>query len=319
MTGIKSEQNQKRKRRKVQTQNLAQTVTLQAVQDVPVPAPVSMHRKGQNQGQSQDQGQMMNNSLDIASNRMGVKIDPSGNINIGMSGIELMDASGASIDSSAAAAAAQTAEVESSSRVVDNTLAGLSAAATASIRVAVSSRTNMTPNPITAPEALTAEVATHPHQLPGTGGIMKRKCVTFSLSVPAGTQPDISSIGVSVSVPDPTNTDANDQLNILTTAADTAADADIDTAPYYDRQLLQTLAASSFSREADVEWSAICHPLADPRGRWQEMLETYIESNDDVDKGQLLAMPVAHISKMMLEYQDQAEMAARTVDDVLLV
>jgi len=325
MTGIKSEQNQKRKRRKVVHQtpqnNGAQTVTVQAVQNVPgVPVPVSVliDGKGQTLGQGKIQGRMIDaSSLDMTSNIMGVKIVPNGNGTIGMSGMDPTN-TGVIIESATAVgAAAQTAEAETSSRLVDNTFAGLSVAATASIRVGVSSRTNMTPNPITALDALTAVGAshTHQHQLPVTGSIMKRNCMASSLPVPTDTQPDMSS--VSVSVPDPTNTEANDHLNILATTADTDADADTD--PYYDRQLLQTLAASSFSREADVEWTAIRHPLADARGRWQEMLETYIESNDDVDEGQLLAMPVAHISKMMLEYQDQAEMAARTVDDVLLV
>ncbi len=86
----------------------------------------------------------------------------------------------------------------------------------------------------------------------------------------------------------------------------------------YDRILLQTLASSSYNRENEVTWSTIRYPNGNAKDRWEEIVDEYLEAHDDVQEDDVFDMPVNHVAKMLLENQRQAEMAARTVDDVLM-
>jgi len=88
----------------------------------------------------------------------------------------------------------------------------------------------------------------------------------------------------------------------------------------YDRNLLHLLATSSHVRESDVAWKTIRHPLGNAKDRWQELLDKWIEAFG-VDEDEIMDRPIWEVAKMMMEnegVEDQAEMAARTVEAVFL-
>ena len=101
----------------------------------------------------------------------------------------------------------------------------------------------------------------------------------------------------------------------------------------YDRQLLHSLATSSYARETDIAWDSIHYPLGGggAKQRWNFLLDKWIEAFG-MDEDEIFDRPVWEVAKEMLNQEcledevdadgvgveDQAEMAARTVEAVFL-
>jgi hypothetical protein len=91
-----------------------------------------------------------------------------------------------------------------------------------------------------------------------------------------------------------------------------------------DRQLLLSLASSTYERETDVAWGTIHHPLGNPQERWNLILDKWIETNG-MDEDVVFDRPIWEVAKEILSQdvddvvaENQAEMAARTVEAVFL-
>lgn len=93
----------------------------------------------------------------------------------------------------------------------------------------------------------------------------------------------------------------------------------------YDRQLLNHLATSSFTQESEVNWSVVRYPYGDAKGRYEELLDKWIEAYG-VDEDEVMDRPLWEVAKEILNQgevagiaeEDQAELAARTVEAVFL-
>lgn len=91
----------------------------------------------------------------------------------------------------------------------------------------------------------------------------------------------------------------------------------------YDRQLLRNLATSSYSRDADVNWSAMRYPLGNAQERWQTLVDEWIQMYG-IDEDEVMDKPIWEVAKEILNQgmdsteMDPAELAARTVEAVFL-
>jgi len=93
----------------------------------------------------------------------------------------------------------------------------------------------------------------------------------------------------------------------------------------YDRQLLNHLATSSFTQESEVNWSVVRYPYGDAKGRYEELLDKWIETYG-VDEDEVMDRPLWEVAKEIMNQgevveiaeEDQAELAARTVEAVFL-
>lgn len=98
-----------------------------------------------------------------------------------------------------------------------------------------------------------------------------------------------------------------------------------DAASTYDRQLLRSLATSSFARHSDVNWKAVRYPMGNAEQRWQKLVDEWIDACD-IDEDEVMDKPIWEIARDILGQgmeggtateEDQAELAARTVEAVL--
>jgi Myb superfamily proteins, including transcription factors and mRNA splicing factors len=91
----------------------------------------------------------------------------------------------------------------------------------------------------------------------------------------------------------------------------------------YDRQLLRNLATSSYSRDADVNWSTMRYPLGNAQERWQTLVDEWIQMYG-IDEDEVMDKPIWEVAKEILNQgmdsteMDPAELAARTVEAVFL-
>jgi len=149
-------------------------------------------------------------------------------------------------------------------------------------------------------EPATTQVVADPHAMAmtTTPNPIQADAVHLATLVAAGQKQDTTSL----SVPDPT-TESSDRTS-------------------YDRTLIQSLAASSYQRESDVHWSSFQYPLGDVRERWHELVDKWMDALEGaIDEDEIMDAPVYEVAKMMMEnevVEDQAEMAARTVEAVFL-
>jgi hypothetical protein len=94
----------------------------------------------------------------------------------------------------------------------------------------------------------------------------------------------------------------------------------------YDRQILHHLATSSFTQESEVNWTAVRYPYGDPKVRYEQILDKWIEAYG-VDEDEVMDRPLWEVAKEIMNQEedltgsveeDQAELAARTVEAVFL-
>jgi len=96
-----------------------------------------------------------------------------------------------------------------------------------------------------------------------------------------------------------------------------------DTIASYDRQLVHSLATSSYARETDVIWTSMNYPIGDAKERWNLLLEKWIE-DFALDEDEVYDRPIWEVAKEMLNEgieevdDEEALMAARTVEAVFL-
>ena len=157
------------------------------------------------------------------------------------------------------------------------------------------SRVNYTGNGNTLPAS---NVSTAANMFQGSGQMSSAQS-SISISTP---NPIQAANSEPLAVPDPT-ADSNDMST-------------------YDRQLLNALATSSYARDGDVAWNAVRYPLGDAKERWHELLDKWIEAYGE-DEDEVMDRPIWEVAKEILNQglegaEDQAEIAARTVEAVFL-
>lgn len=169
--------------------------------------------------------------------------------------------------------------------------------------------------------------ATTVHSISNTA--LKTSHVPVPVELSAGAVTTLSTIATTNAImpitvtENPINTPVSVPLPVQVPIPDpTAACAAEDALSSYDRQLIHSLATSSYERETDVVWYAIQYPLGDAKQRWTVLLDKWIE-DFGMDEDEVFDRPVWEVAKDMLnqeakEVEDEAEMAARTVEAVFL-
>lgn len=172
-------------------------------------------------------------------------------------------------------------------------------------------------NPVSSPSAnvalpLSAQVAV---SIPATAHNATSNATSTISIAPLPISTSLTANPIQSSLPEASHLSIPDPTAI---PAETANDASA-----YDRHLLDSLATSSFERETDVAWDSIQYPIGDAKERWCILLDKWIETFG-LNEDEVYDKPVWEVAKDILNQElevvdeDQAEMAARTVEAVFL-